>query len=109
MKVLLDECVPIGMKIRLAEHGIASDSVRTAGFGSKKNGELLSLAEGKWDVLLTTDKNLRYQQNLAGRNIAVVIIRAKTNRLQDLEPHVMACVEALQAIRPGQISEIGSQ
>jgi len=92
----------------LAAHKIASDSVRAAGFGSKKNGELLSLAEGKWDVLLTTDKNLRHQQNLSGRGIAVVIVRAKTNRLQDLEPHLTACVQALQAIKPGQVLEIGS-
>jgi predicted nuclease of predicted toxin-antitoxin system len=105
---LLDECVPIGMKTLLAAYGIASGSVRTAGFGSKKNGELLALAEGTWDVLLTTDKNLRYQQNLSGRNIAVVVMRAKTNRLQDLEPQLTACVQALQSVEPGQILEIGA-
>ena len=108
MKVLLDECVPIGMKILLAAHGIASDSVRTAGFGSKKNGELLALAEGQWDVLLTTDKNLRYQQNLSGRKIAVVVMHARTNRLQDLEPQLIACVQALQSVKPGQVLEVGA-
>jgi hypothetical protein len=49
---------------------------------------------------------LQYQQNLTGRRIAIVIIRARTNRLVDLEPHFLACVQALTTIKSGQIIEV---
>lgn len=51
-----------------------------AGFGSKENGELLALADSNFDVLVTIDKNIRYQQSMRGRSIAVLIIRAPSKR-----------------------------
>ena len=71
-----------------------------------ENGELLAQAEPSFDVLVSVDKGLRYQQNLTGRRMAIVVIRAKTNRLIDLEPHFPACAEALGGIQAGQVIEV---
>jgi predicted nuclease of predicted toxin-antitoxin system len=71
MKILIDECLPARMKGALAALGHECETVRRAGFGAKKNGELLKSAEDKWDVLLTSDRNIRYQQNLSGRRVAI--------------------------------------
>jgi len=68
---------------------------------------LIALAEKKFNVLITIDKNIRYQQNIAGRNIAILIIRAASNGLDDIRPHVPQALAALRSIRPGQIVEVG--
>jgi len=81
MKVLIDECAPRALKYTLAVHGHECLTVQEAGWSGKENGELLALAEAEFDVLVTVDTNLRYQQNLAGRKIAIVILRAQSNRL----------------------------
>ena len=78
-----------------------------SGFGSKKNGELLTIADGRWDVLLTDDRNIKYQQNMTGRSVSIVILRAKSNRMKDLLPLMPACAQALLAIQPGQVVDVG--
>ena len=88
--------------------GHECETVRRAGYGSKKNGELLSLAEGRWDVLLTSDRRIKYQQNMTGRSVAVVVLCAKSNRMQDLLPLIPGCAKALLSISPGQIVEVAS-
>ncbi len=108
MKILLDECLPVKLKGTLAELGHECQTVRQAGFGSKKNGELLAIAEGRWDVLLTSDRNIKYQQNLAGRNICILILCAKSNRMSDLLPLMPECAQALQAVLSGRVVEVGS-
>jgi len=70
MRVLIDECTPKALKRVLADHGHECRTVQEAGWAGKKNGELLSVAENVFDVLVTVDTNLRYQQNLARRKIA---------------------------------------
>jgi predicted nuclease of predicted toxin-antitoxin system len=65
MKILIDECLPDELKGTLAAMGHECQTVRKAGYGSKKNGELLTLAEGRWDVLLTSDRKLFSPSNLA--------------------------------------------
>src|SRR5215472_16419764 len=85
--------------------GPRGETVRRAGYGSKKNGELLTLAEGRWDVLLTSDRRIRYQQNMTGRNLSIVVLCAKSNRMLDLLPLMPACAQALVSISPGQIVE----
>jgi hypothetical protein len=83
-------------------------TVSEAGFSGKTNGELLSLAEQSgFEVLVTLDKGIAYQQNLGGRQIATLLIRARSNRLADLL-HVAACKENLASARPGEILVIGS-
>jgi predicted nuclease of predicted toxin-antitoxin system len=107
MKILIDECLPAALKGNLTALGHECQTVRQAGYGSKKNGELLTLAEGRWNVLLTSDRNIKYQQNITGRSVSIMILCAKSNRMKDLLPLVPACVQALLAIQPGQMVEVG--
>ncbi len=60
-----------------------------------------------FEVIITTDQEIPYQQNLAGRNIAIVVLCAQTNRLADLKPLVPATIEALDSIKSGQVIRIG--
>jgi predicted nuclease of predicted toxin-antitoxin system len=105
VKLLIDECLPRRLKFTLVGHECMT--VREAGFAGKENGELLSLAEGIFDVLITIDRNIRYQQNVTGRNISILIIRAKTNDLSDIQPQIPDVLVALKTVQPGQIVEVG--
>lgn len=105
MRLLIDECVP--RKLKFMFRGHECQTVREAGFGSKENGELLALAENNFDVLVTIDKNIRFQQNIARRNIAILIIRASSNDLDDILSHVPAALAALATLKPGQVVEVG--
>jgi len=108
MKVLIDECAPKALKNFLTNHGHESLTVQEAGWAGKQNGELLKLAEIDFDVLVTVDTNLRYQQNLEGRRIAIVIFQSSSNRLEHLRQYFPACALALDKIRPGEIVQVGS-
>jgi hypothetical protein len=102
MKVLLDECVPRKFKNSLSRHDCST--VPEEGFAGKKNGELLALAESAgFQVFLTLDRGIEYQQNLPPRTIAVVIIRTKSSRLAELLPHVPDLLRLLESIQPGQL------
>lgn len=101
MKVLIDECAPKALKKHLTNHGHECLTVQEAGWSGKQNGALLSLAEAVYDVLVTVDTNLRYQQNLAGRRIAIVILYSSSNRLEHLRQHFPAYALALEKIKPG--------
>jgi len=107
MKILIDECLPDELKDSVTTMGHECETVRRAGYGSKKNGELLMLAEGQWDVLLTSDRNIKYQQNMTGRSVSILILRAKSNRMKDLLPLMPACAEALISMQPGRVVEVG--
>jgi hypothetical protein len=80
MRVLLDECVPRALRKELLDHEVKT--VGEAGWTGVKNGELLQLAAGHFDVLLTVDRSLEYQQNFAGVALSVIVMHASTNRLQ---------------------------
>jgi len=82
-------------------------TVQEIGHSGKKNGELLTLAEGHFNVFVTLDKNIQYQQNLAGRKIAILLIGARSNDMDDIRPHLGECVAALQVIQPGQVVRVG--
>ncbi len=91
MKIVFDENVPWPLRKFLPDHEITS--VQREGFGGKGNGELLALLDGNFDIFVLCDKNLRYQQNLAGRIIA--IIELPTNRwpvLQSLREQIIDAV-----------------
>ena len=107
MRVLIDECLPAGLKDSLVALGYEAETVRRAGYGTKKNGELLTLMDGRWDVLLTNDRNIQYQQNMTGLNVSILILCAKSNRIKDLLPLMPACADALLSISPGRIVEVG--
>src|SRR5437660_12310737 len=71
-----------------ADGGHECETVRDAGFSGKENGALLALAEGHFDVLVTIDRNIRYQQKMTGRNIAILIIRPASYDMDDIQTHV---------------------
>lgn len=106
MKLLLDECLPRKLKIYFETEGFQCKTVREAGLASKENGGLLAAAEGLYDVLLTIDQNMRHQQNMAGRSLAILVFAAKSNDIDDLQPLVANAVAALAQIQPGQIVEV---
>lgn len=108
MRILIDECLPAPLRNPFTSQGHECRTVREIGLAGKKNGELLSLADGTWDVLLTNDRKMKHQQNMTGRTISLVVFVARSNRLRDILPLVPACVRALSSIRPGQIVEVGS-
>ena len=108
MRLLLDECVPRKIKFLFAAAGMLCETVRDAGWSGKENGELLSLAEQHYDVLVTIDRNIRHQQNLLGRSLSILIICAISNDYEDIRPQVPAAIEALKLIRSGQFVEVGN-
>ena len=103
----MDECLPRKLKFLFSEVGHECQTVRDAGFSGKENGELLALADKNFDVLITIDKNIRHQQNVSGRHIAILIIRASSNDLDDIRPHISHALVALRSIKPGQVAEVG--
>ncbi len=108
MKLLLDECIPRPLKLRLAVEGHTCSTVPEAGLAGKTNGELLLLAQRNFQVFITLDKGILFQQNLAGFRIAILIIRARSSRLVDILPQVPACLAALRAIKPGEIVRVSA-
>ena len=70
MRILLDECVPWPMHKLLRGHDCST--VQDKGWGGIKNGDLLHRAETEFDLFITADQNIRYQQNLSGRRIAIL-------------------------------------
>ncbi|HYT07589.1 MAG TPA: DUF5615 family PIN-like protein [Rugosimonospora sp.] len=107
MKILLDECVPKAIKHSLSVDGHECSTVPEAGFAGRTNGELLRLAESKFDVFVTLDKGMQFQQNLAGCKIKILLIRAKSSRVADILPLIPACLVALHSIKPAQLMQIG--
>ncbi len=105
MKILIDEKLPRKLTAHLQGHECRT--VVECGWSGKKNGELLALADPLFDVLLTLDKNLPFQQDLGSGRIAVLIIRARSNRIQDLLPVIPECLAALENSRPGQVVRVG--
>ena len=102
MRVLLDECLPKRLKRELVGH-----EARTApemGWASKRNGELLALAAGAFDVFLTADRNLSYQQDVSAFNIAVIVLVAQSNRIDDLRPLAPRVLEVLATAKRGAVT-----
>lgn len=106
MKILIDENLPRKLTAHLIGHECLT--VVECGWSGKKNGELLALADAQFDVLLTLDNNLPFQQDLGSVRIAVLILRARSNRVQDLLPVIPDCVAVLKSIRPGQVVRVGN-
>ena len=76
------------------------------GWAGIKNGDLMKLAEADFDVFITVDRNLSYQQNLPRFNIALIVLRAVSNRYDDLKPISEKVLESLQNIAPGRLTVI---
>jgi len=108
MRVLLDECVPHRLRNHLPQH--ECQTARRAGFGGLENGELLDAPENaKFDVLVTVDRGIEYQQDFGNRKIAMIVLCAKSIKLNHLTPLVPSLLDRLELIRPGQVIRIGDQ
>jgi hypothetical protein len=101
MKLLLDECVTRRLKREFTGH--ETTTVDEAGLKGVKNGRLLFAAAGHYDVLVTVDQSMPYQQNLTNMNIAILILAAKRNDYLSLRPLVSQALDALKQIRPGEV------
>ena len=104
MKLLLDECVVHDLKRDLNSHEVAT--VVEAGFGGLENGELLRAAAGKFDVLITVDRNLPFQQNIGSLQIAVLVLMAQGITYLDLKPLVPEVLASLSTIQPGELRRV---
>ena len=105
MKILLDECVPAQVRNALTGHEVTT--VQSQGWKGIKNGVLLTAAENAgFDLFILADKNLRYQQNLAGRRLA--ILELWTNHRPTLEKHFPLIRAAAESIQPGEYRALES-
>jgi len=105
VRVLLDEQLPRDLARELVGHDVST--VQAEGWAGVNNGELLRRAEAYgFDVLLTADQSLPFQQNLARARLAVIILRAPTTKLEDLLPLAPRILSALRGIRPGQLQYV---
>ena len=100
MKLLLDECVDWRLLRDLADYD--TRTVRQLGWEHVKNGELLRLAAAQFDVFVTVDGNLPFQQNPTGLDLAMIVLRGRTTRLCDLRELLPALHEAIKAPRKGE-------
>lgn len=102
MRILLDECVDQRLR-----HAFPDHDCRTAAYAKLaglKNGALLNAAEAAgFAVMITTDQEIPYQQNLDHRRISIIILRAHTNRFADLQRLLPEVLQVLAAIQPGQV------
>ena len=101
MKLLLDECVTRLLKREFANHEV--HTVEEAGFKGLENGHLLRAASSVYDVLITVDRNLPYQQNLTGLEMAILILSAKRNSYVRLRPLMPKALKELETIEPGNV------
>jgi predicted nuclease of predicted toxin-antitoxin system len=105
VRILLDECVPRRFKNYLPSHQWVT--VPDAGWAGKKNGELLPLAEqAGFEVFVTLDRGVEYEQNLTGRRISVILVRATSSRLTDLIPHAERILSVVESIESGQLVQV---
>lgn len=105
MRVLLDECVDWRLSRDIAGHDVKT--ARQMGWATIANGESLALAAERFDVFVTVDRNLSFQQNLVSYRIAVLVLRAPTNRLADLRQLVPELLAALTTAQPGTATYVG--
>jgi predicted nuclease of predicted toxin-antitoxin system len=105
--VLLDEMLDRRLKKLLPSLVEEALTVRERGWGSLENGELLKAAQQEFDVLLTMDQSMPHQQDLTSLRIAVVTLRASSNRLADLAPMMDEVGETLVNARPGESLIVG--
>jgi hypothetical protein len=102
MKILRDECVPWPMHRLLVGHECMT--AQQHGWGGIKNGDLLRLAEREFELFITADQNIRYQQNLAGRRIP--ILELSTNKLRRISAAATSIQSAIATMKPGEFRHL---
>ena len=107
MRVLLDESLPRQLARHLGDHEVIT--VHTQGWNGKTNGELLRLAEREgFDVVVTADQGIEFQQNLSNAGVGIVVVRATSNRMEHLLPLVGQIVEAIKGVSKGSVVRVGA-
>ncbi|MBI3809738.1 MAG: DUF5615 family PIN-like protein [Nitrospirae bacterium] len=106
MKILLDECLPRRLAQEFTGHEVRT--VPEAGWAGLSNGKLLALMKDHYDVFVTVDGNLAAQQNLSQFGITIVILSARSNRFEDLQPLMPEVLEQLKTIQPGHVIRVGA-
>jgi predicted nuclease of predicted toxin-antitoxin system len=106
MRILLDEDLPRRLGRLLTGHEVST--VQRCGWAGVKNGKLLALAASQFDVFLTMDSNLEYQQNLTMLPIAVLVIQALSNRIEALEPVVPNILAELDHLPPRSLRRVAA-
>jgi predicted nuclease of predicted toxin-antitoxin system len=103
LRVLLDQNAPLGLRKHLKEHDVVT--ARYMGWEGASNGDLIAAAEEHgFDILVTTDKNLQYQQNMTGRRIAIVVL--ETNHWATIKQDPARVVDAVNGCAPGSFVEV---
>ena len=105
MKVVLDACVPQPLRNAIQGHDVYT--ARYVGLSLLGDAELLNAIEGRYDVLVTCDRGIPWQNQFAGRRIALIVLRAPTNKLQDLVLLMPKLHQVLPTMQPGEVREIG--
>jgi hypothetical protein len=105
VRVFVDECVDWRLSRDIAGHEVTT--ARQMGWITITNGELLALAATAFDVFVTVDRNLSFQQNLPAFAIAVVVLRARSNRLADLQLLIPDLLAAIPAAKRGAVTYVG--
>lgn len=105
MRVLLDEQLPVDLATALQGHSV--DTVVGRGWSGITNGELLRRMAGEYDVLLTMDRGIEFQQNLITMAVGVMLVRAPSNRMVHLQPLVPAILAALPGLKAGELHGVG--
>jgi len=106
MRILLDESLPKALRTRLVGHEAAT--VVSCGWSGIKNGKLLALAATRFDVFLTADQNLEYQQNLSMLPLAVLVLVVRNNRIESIDPLVPKLLSVLENHAPRSLCRIGA-
>ena len=106
MRLLLDECVPRRLGSELTGHEVRT--VQELGWSGLTNGELLSRASREFEVFLTVDQGIPFQQNLIGLDLAIMAMAARSNDISDLRPLVPKVLEAIAASEPGTFVRVSA-
>ena len=106
MKLLLDECIDRKLAKEFIDYEVKT--VPQMGWAGIKNGQLLALAEAEFDVFITVDSNLSFQQNLAQFDIAVIVLQASSNRLADLKLLAPKILAVLSSAARGQATTVSA-
>jgi len=105
VRVLLDECIPVQLVSALPAHYVRT--IRGMAWRGKKNGELLELAAAHFDVFVTIDGGLKYQQRIIHRRLGVVTLIASSNEIAALQPLMRGLRHAVMKVKPGQVLRVG--
>lgn len=105
MRVLLDECIDRRFAAEIPGHEVRT--VPQAGWASVKNGDLLAHATERFDVFVTVDRNLSFQQSLPNFSLAVIVLRAPSNWLADLRPLAQKLLDAIPTAKAGEVTWVG--